>query len=370
MIERDEAHVLPRSLASFRALISAGCSPSYCVVDGGSVDGSASLIPQLMDGVPGEVHIIPQPKPLDDFAGARNGALDRARLLAPWMWMLDADDEIQMKTGFIMPDLKAGGYAGGYKVLIKNGSDEFWRTVLVRSDLPWRYVGEMHENIECAVPCEVLPLEGIWIQVHPGEGARSKDPKQKFLNDAAVLRKALEKSPGNLRHLFYLAQSLRDAGELEASLKVYEERGAHTEGWAEETYFALLQVARIKWWLNRPVQEVVDAFLAASQFRSCRAESFGMLAEYLRGQKLWRMAVHFASLAMAIPRPADILFVTVSWYEWKSRDELAISAYWAGDFQTCRRSCMALLDNPKLPADQRERVKTNLAFANKALGMS
>jgi hypothetical protein len=366
MIERDEAHVLPRSLASFRSLASAGVLPSYCIVDGGSEDGSAELIPSLMEGVPGEVHVIQQPKPLDDFAAARNGALDRARFMAPWMWMLDADDEIVTDPGFVMPDLTAGGY----KVLIKIGSDEFWRTVLVRSDLPWHYVGEMHENIECSALCEVSPLVGIWIQVHPGEGSRSKDPNQKFKNDAAVLRKALEKSPGNLRHLFYLAQSLRDAGDLEASLKTYLCRSAHVEGWVEETYFSLLQAARIMWWLKRPTQEVIDAFLDAARFRPCRAESFGMLSEYLREQKLWRMAAHFARQAMAIPRPEDILFITVSWYEWKAEDEYAISSYWAGDFYACRAACVALLDNPKLPADQRDRIKTNLSFADKALGMS
>ena len=364
MIERDEAKVLPRSLGSFRALSGAGCDLCYAIADGGSADASMQVIEQMMAGIPGDVVVQPQPRPLDDFAKARNGAIALASPMAPWMWHLDADDEICMVPGFQMPKLTGDAY----KVLVKAGSDEWWRPVLVRSELPWRYVGRMHENLECEGAKAAKELQGIWIQVHPGEGARSLNPQQKFLNDAAVLRKCLEEEPGNLRHLFYLAQSLRDAGDLEASLAVYQDRCRHTEGWAEETYFALLQVAKIKSWLKRPILEVTAAFIAAHAFRPTRAESFGLLALFLRENEQWEMARFFAEEAMRIPRPKDTLFVTREWYDWRAADEFAISAYWAGDYRGCEKACRLLLESRPLPHHEMERVRQNLAFAQKALG--
>ena len=364
MIERDEAKVLPRSLASFRAL--AGIEPNYCIVDGGSEDGSIDLIAQEMAGIPGEVHLIPQPKPLDDFAGARNGSIDRARLLADWMLFLDADDEIATEPGFVMPKLKGDAY----KILVKIGDLEFWRLALVSSKRGWRYVGRMHENLEGTGPYkEAEKLTGLWIQVHPGEGARSADPVQKFVNDAAVLRQCLVDDPGNLRHLFYLGQSLRDAGALPAALDVYRDRAAHVEGWPEETYFALLQVARILGWLNRPLTEVVAAFVRAHAFRPSRGgETLGLLAEYLRSKQEWLPAMLASAFARQVPRPDDILFVTNAWYAWKAQDEFAIAAYYAGDHTGSREACLALLINPALPESESPRVQTNLAFAEKALG--
>ena len=79
MIERNEAPVLPRSLGSFKAL--KGIDPVYCIVDGGSKDGSSSTILETMGEIPGEVHLIPQPEPLDDFAAARNGGSSEP---SPW----------------------------------------------------------------------------------------------------------------------------------------------------------------------------------------------------------------------------------------------------------------------------------------------
>jgi tetratricopeptide (TPR) repeat protein len=363
MIERDEAHVLPRSLGSFKAI--PGIDPSYCIVDGGSEDTSRDLIPAVMNGIPGEVHLIPQLKPLDDFAGARNAAIERGKVLADWLFFLDADDEIVTAPDFVMPKLKGECY----KILIKCGPDEFYRNALVRANLPWRYVGRLHENLECQVPFRAQELPGLWIHVHLGEGARSRNPRQKFLDDAAVLRQCLAEDPGNNRHLFYLAQSVRDSGDLAGALSLYEQRAARKDAWDEETYFSLLSCARIKGWLNYPIPEVVEAFVKAHRFRPTRAETCGFLAEYLRSKEQWNQAAYFASIAAKIKRPKDILFVTAAWYDWRAMDEWAISAYWAGDFADCRTVCLSMLASGKVPADQVERVKTNLAFAERALGM-
>jgi hypothetical protein len=366
MIVRNEARVLPRSLASFRALGKTGCDLAYAIVDGGSTDHSIEIIEREMVGTKGRVQMVPQPQPLDDFSAARNASIELARPLAGWMFMLDADDEIVVDPGFKMPDLDAIG-VGGFAIKVRFGSDEFYRPALVKSSLPWHYEGELHEHIECTGGSPIPRLEGIHILVHPGEGSRSADPRQKFLNDALVLRKALEKKPGDPRNLFYLAQSLRDAGELNDSLAVYEERGNMMAAWDEETYFALLQIARIKAALELPLDEVQEAYLRAFNFRPTRAESLGFLAEYLRLKGKFTSAAYFAHAAMQIPKPGDVLFVGCDWYEWRAEDEFSVACFYLGDPGASKRACLSLLTNPKLPAAHWERVNKNLAFANEAL---
>ena len=57
----------------------------------------------------------------------------------------------------------------------------------------------------------------------------------------------------NTRYRFYLAQSLRDAGNLEVALEHYRRR-ARQGGWAEEVYVSLLQAARLNPALEAPAQ--------------------------------------------------------------------------------------------------------------------
>jgi hypothetical protein len=73
-------------------------------------------------------------------------------------------------------------------------------------------------------------------------------------------------------------------------------------------------------------------------------------------------------MAANTPRPADILFVEAPWFEWRAKDELAISSFYAGDLVTSRRAAQELLTSGKVPPAHLERVKQNLAFAEAALG--
>ncbi len=71
-------------------------------------------------------------------------------------------------------------------------------------------------------------LDGI-VYRRKGGGGRSADP-QKYRKDAAVLEAALASEPTNARFAYYLAQSLRHAGELEKAAAAYERR-AGMGGW-------------------------------------------------------------------------------------------------------------------------------------------
>ncbi|MDR3414798.1 MAG: glycosyltransferase [Nevskia sp.] len=357
MIVKDEAHVIRRCLDSVRPLID-----SWAIVDTGSSDGTQQLIRDIMADVPGELF----ERPWRDFGSNRTEAIDLARGRADYLLFIDADDYAKVPPGFHLPPLTEDAYEIG----IDYAGIFYRRLALVRSVLPWKYVGVLHEYIECDQPYTRKPLDGFRLQIG-GEGGRSQQAEaEKYARDAALLERALQQEPGNARYAFYLAQSYRDCGQLEKSLEAYRRR-AGMSGFVEETFCALLESARLQRRLGRPPQEVADGFLRAYEYRPLRAEPLGELARYYREQgQRWPLAHLFAARAMEIPRPADILFLEPAWYDWICQDEYAIAAYWIGEYEPCRKVCERLLRSDKTPPEQKPRILGNLNFAREKLGLA
>ncbi|MEV7519062.1 glycosyltransferase [Streptomyces sp. NPDC091371] len=355
MIVKNEAPVIRKCLESVRPLID-----TWVIVDTGSTDGTQDIIRECFSDLPGELH----ERPWKGFDGSRSEAIDLARPTADYLLFIDADDVMEVQPGFSMPELTHDVY----RIAIHHAPVIHWRPVLVSTRLPWRYVGVLHEYLECeSAQYSSAVLEGINMLI-VGGGARLRDggERQKYLRDAEVLEQGLIKEPENTRYVFYLAQSWRDAGEPEKSLAAYDRRAA-MGGFAEEAYCSQLYAARIAASLDRPPAEVTDRFLRAHESRPSRAESLGSLARLCRQQNRFPLAYLFARQAAAIPRPDDILFVEFDWYEWRALDELAVAAYWVGEYRETADCCERLLRSDALPADQLDRVSANLDFARRKL---
>jgi hypothetical protein len=110
------------------------------------------------------------------------------------------------------------------------------------------------------------------------------------------------------------------------------------------------------------VAEVQGAYLAAYQLRPQRAEPMYQLARYHRERREFALALVFARQAMAIPRPADLLFVDEEVYRWRSLDELSVAASWAGAMAEGRHAIDRLIAEGNVPASERARVEANLRF--------
>lgn len=185
--------------------------------------------------------------------------------------------------------------------------------------------------------------------------------------DADLLAQALLAEPGNSRYQFYLAQSLRDAGQLEAALGAYLRR-ADMGGFAEEQWFALYQAAILSERLQQPGAEVCERYLDAFEARPQRAESLVELARFERQRGHWARAYLYAARAWRTPLPAaDILFVDSDAYAWRAADELSIAAYWCGHYIESRQLCQALLASTATPALQKPRIQANLDFAQQRI---
>ena len=69
----------------------------------------------------------------------------------------------------------------------------------------------------------------------------------------------------------------------------------------------------------------------------------------------------------ALPVARVLLFVDLSVYRWRARDEQAIAAYYVGAHAESVALCEALLVDPNLPESERARVAANARFGRDAL---
>jgi hypothetical protein len=359
MIERNEEAVLPRSLHSFLKLQNYGYDLGICIGEGGSTDRSWDVIKKVAEGIQGTVFQDPQSNPIDDFSLHRNHVIERSPNDG-YLFLIDADDKLVIEPTFNpYPPLTDDAY----EVKLICDGKEWYRTVLVKAGLPWRYVGARHEAITLdGEKYPVTKLMGMHILVHAGEGARSREDKA--AQDVEILKEELEADPDNSRTVFYLAQSQRDAGMLQDSLVRYSQRANMTGEDEEEVYISRLEIGRLMLRLDYGIEDITDAFLAAYNTRPQRAESLFVLAHYMLEMDQPESAMTYSMLAASLPVPNDRLFVDREIYEWKAWDLFVAAAYKAGHYQAAQDACIELLLNPSVPEAQRDHIRTNLRLSN------
>lgn len=351
MIVKNEAPVIHRCLDSVRPYIGA-----WAIVDTGSTDGTQQLVREHLRELPGTLI----ERPWVDFATNRNQALELARSHGDYALIIDADEILERDADARFPvRLDAPGYY--LRQRIDGVEFEYESAKLLRHDAGWHWQGVLHEFPAADPSPALVRLDGLRVHSFP-DGARSRRPvRDKYLDDARVLEAALAQEPGNARYAFYLAQSLRDAGEHTAAIAAYERRVA-MGGWAEEAWYSKFQLAVLYERQQRPANEIVDAYLAAYDLRPSRAEPLCELARYLRLRGRYASAYLHARAASEIAAPDDLLFIDVSVYRWRARDERAVAAFYVDRREECATLCRELLADPRLPTDQRARVEANLAI--------
>jgi hypothetical protein len=345
MIVKDEAAVIRRCLESVRPWIDL-----WVVVDTGSTDGTQDIVREVLGALPGDLY----ERPWVDFSTNRNAAVSLAEDRGPdYVLVIDADDVLVVDPDDVT---LRGPCADSYEFCIKLDELNYYRKQLFRSRLGFHYEGVVHEVLVGPEPAMRCP--GISMRV-TREGSRSKDP-DKYRKDAELLERELRRNPKHGRTAFYLAQSLRDAGEPEKALFAYENR-VDLGGWGPEVFWAMVQVARLSEQL-RSSRMVIEAYLRAYGYRPWRAEPLCYLATYLRTHDRVIEAYPFALHASHLRMPDDVLFVDREVYDWRALDEVGISAYYAGQFVEGVSACSALLTSGKLPAAHRARLEKNLEF--------
>lgn len=342
MIVRDEAAVLRRCLESVRPLLD-----HWVIVDTGSTDDTPQIARDVLDGLPGEVvH-----RSWVDFGHNRSEAVELARRHADYLLVIDADEVLEIDPGFTTADLEADAY----RLESRYGSQRYCRIQLLNTRLPWAYRGVVHEYPDSPGAGAAPVLEGFRVRVHH-DGARSRDPHT-YRRDALLLEQVLIDEPDNPRNRFYLAQSYRDCGEPELAIMHYRARVA-LGGSAEEVWYSLYQIARIRDAAGVDWGSIVTDYLTAYDACAERAEPLYWLASGLvrRGQDAGAALLLDAGLRLPRPGP-DRLFVDADVYDHLLPLAHAEACVRLGRQAEAITICNRLLRGPTLPPEQAERAR-------------
>ena len=360
MIVKNEAPNIERCLESVAPYID-----YYVIADTGSIDNTKEIIKNFFDkkGIPGEI----LDHPWEDFGTNRSKVLKHCHGKTKWALMIDADDNIEGK----LPIEKFDDSTDGYVVKVVRGAMVWYRAQIFNlAKKLWWYEEPLHEYAVCEQPMSVQKLEGDYSWNVRTEGCRSREvssDREKYVRDYFLLKKHLEKDPSSVRKQFYAAQSAFDCQLYEIAEKEYMTR-VKMGNWPEEVFYSWLRIGICREILGKPAEEVIDAFMMAYEARPNRAEALYHLSCIYRKYGRPRNAFMVASHAITMPMPTeDILFVDNSVYQWGILDEIATTAIYVGKIHMGYAACEKLLNEPYMPVEHRERIKSNKQIYENAL---
>jgi glycosyltransferase involved in cell wall biosynthesis len=349
MIVKNEAAVIARSLDSVRSIID-----YWIIVDTGSTDGTQDIIRAHFRTIPGALH----ERPWRDFASNRSEALVLASSHCDYTLVMDADDELEVSEHFIMPELDADCYAFDIDL---NGV-RYRRPQLIKSSLPWRYEGVLHEYLVCNVSATHghLPLT---VRIHH-DGARRRDPLT-YARDAEILEAALAKETDAFRaarYTFYLAQSYRDSGQTEKAIEYYLRR-TKLGFWIEEIFMSFYMAAQLCEGQNEATERVLTLYDEATRTCPHRAEAAYRASRLCRLRSDFGRGYEIAKRARGLGPPEDSLFVETWIYDYGLLDEFAVNAYWSERYKDCAEAILTALSRGKVPSHEQLRFVQNAQFA-------
>lgn len=347
MIVKNESSVIERNLRSVYDHID-----YWVIVDTGSEDDTIEIIKNYLKDIPGQLI----ESPWVNFSYNRNEALAYAKGKADYLLIIDADEELQFDDDFEWPTLGADSYS----IESIYGNLAYHRTQLLANNLDWKWHGVVHEYVACVDADTNGVLQNVR-NIPRTDGARSNDG-DKFLKDAQLLETALKNEPDDLRNLFYLAQSYRDAGLPEKSLCWYQER-VKRGGWEQEVWYSLYQVAVLQQRLEQDWGVVLQSYLKAYQYRPERSEPLFKIARYYREREEYNNAYLFSKMAMEIPYPSDSLFVEKTLYDYYLPMEYAICCYWLGKHHEAIRVNNIILERTDLPKNVHQQAVKNRKYS-------
>ena len=234
MIVKDEGEIIQNTL---KLLVEKIKIDYYTICDTGSTDNTIELIETFFNklGINGEIH----KTEWKDFGYNRSVALELARNKCDYTFIFDADDYIvgDLNLNYLEKD--------SYKLKFGNEHHVYERKILVKSSLPWRFVGILHECINCEINTTEEQLPGDYYIVSGRTSSRNKNPN-KYLDDAKILEKGYVKSlvlnDGlHSRYSYYCANSYLDAGIKDKAVEWYK-KTLTLSGWFDEKYNSCIKL--------------------------------------------------------------------------------------------------------------------------------
>ena len=213
MIVRNEADMIERCLGSVDGIVD-----EMIIVDTGSTDGTVALCESFGATV---FPFVWQ----EDFAGARNDALEKAT--GDWILVLDADDEISGNDKRLVRSLMDNDKAVAYHFITENWVGDaanpsllnYAQLRMFRNRPEFRYEGAIHERMPSVsrVGSHLVPIHVI----HRGYLDGVVSGKQKIERNMSILKQELEHSSNDPALLYYMGNELLRANRLREALSYF-----------------------------------------------------------------------------------------------------------------------------------------------------
>lgn len=140
----------------------------------------------------------------------------------------------------------------------------FQRSCAVRNDKDYVWDYPVHEIIRSVEPSNNLSYFDM-ILYEKKEGNSSRYPR--YAKDVVMFKQWLaENDPEHPRCTYYLAQSMRDANQMEEAIPIYEKRAKMTGGWIQEAYVSAITLANYYYSTNRKAHAIGKCFQAIDIF--------------------------------------------------------------------------------------------------------
>jgi tetratricopeptide (TPR) repeat protein len=332
MMVRDESPIIDRCLRSVVPHID-----SWLVIDTGSVDDTANHVAEMLGGIPGQLHR----RPWRNFGSNRTELLTLARNQADWLLLVDADMVVEC-DGDLRHHLTGRTDVDAWLAAVSVADLEYAMPYLVRGDRRWRYVGVTHEYLDTRGRQTQWLRELRFRNLADGHSRADKHQRDRKLLEAENAER-----PDNPRTLFFLGQTCRGMGDIDAALDYYRRRVCLGDQ-DEESFYAQYQIGILE--MDRDWETAVGELVRSSEMRPTRAEPLFRLAVGHRRRGHWSEAYAFAEGGMALPRPTnEVLFMSPWIYHWGLRFERSMSAPHVGRLDQAVADTELLLDDPGFP---------------------
>jgi len=335
MIVKNESKIITRLLTTVLPIID-----TYCICDTGSTDMTKEIIKEFFAMRCIEGKIIEEP--FKNFGHNRTVALNAAKEMADYLLFLDADMKLVIDPEFDKSKLTADVYT------FAQGSNTFnyFNVRLIKTSLNFRCIGSTHEYYDITGSRKEEQLNTIKIN-DIGDGGCKED---KFTRDIRLLEEDLKENPKNERTYFYLANSYKNAGNLEKAIENYKKRIA-IGGWIEENWYSRLELGKCYMRIGKEA-EAIKTWLEAYGYHPKRAENLYEIVKHYRIKGQQPLSYIFYKLAKEIPYPSDnVLFIHKDVYNYLLDYEFSIIAYYIDKNVDMRPIFMKLMNIDALNMD-------------------
>jgi tetratricopeptide (TPR) repeat protein len=365
MIVKNESKVIIRLLESVCNIID-----GFCICDTGSTDDTVELIKTFFkkQGTPGKIIY----EPFKDFGYNRSLSL-RACADIPdmdYILLLDADMVLVIDPSINenITTFKKSLTADCYHILQGSHQHYYKNVRIVKNYKGYSYWGVTHEYVNTTPESvyESIPKDIIFIN-DIGDGGTKSD---KFERDIRLLSNGLEEIPNNDRYTFYLANSYRDAGQLDKAIETFYKR-VEIGGWIEEIWHSYYSIG-ICYMSLGIVDKAIYAWLQAYQAHPKRIESLYEIVKYYRENGKNELAYSFYVMADGCRKrwgsSDDYLFLQKDVYDYKLDYEMSIIGYYINnDKYNIQNICVNVLNYPYLPPDIKTNTISNYKFYAKKI---